>query len=200
MESGISRLPEHPKGPEALSAGCKTVESEVIVEVPSLLLQCRQRRGRGWSWLPRAGTRVGCIFVYSLRAIQGRAIQGQLVQCPRTRSSSDPLWNFGLRCFDLPGHVTTRKAQRGMQEGVAGQDSGHHNGCTLFASKMQAGQEGVDKVLCTRRTAVVGLLNQHRVSVTRLMIQPQVQEACTLDRFLYSRPFQLSLLKIAGEI
>ena len=31
--------------------------------------------------------------------------------------------------------------------------------------------------------------------VARLMIQPQVQEACTL-----SRPFPFSLLKIAGEI
>jgi len=35
----------------------------------------------------------------------------------------------------------------------------------------------VDKELCTRRAAVVGLVNQHR---TRLMIQIQVQEACTL--------------------
>jgi hypothetical protein len=48
---------------------------------------------------------------------------------------------------------------------------------------MQAGQEGVDKELRTRRAAVVGFVNQHRISVKRLMIQPQVQEACTLDRF-----------------
>jgi hypothetical protein len=49
-----------------------------------------------------------------------------------------------------------------MQEGVAGQDSGHHKGCTLFASKMQAGQEGVDKELCTLHAAAVVVVNPHR--------------------------------------
>ena len=34
LESGVSRLREHPKGPEALSARRATVEAEVIAEVP----------------------------------------------------------------------------------------------------------------------------------------------------------------------
>ena len=107
--------------------------------------------------------------------------------------------DFGV--FIFLGTIPPARLRDAYGRGVAGQaGGGHHKGYTLLAPTMQAGQEGVDKVLCTRRTAVVGLLNQHRVSVTRLMIQPQVQEACTLDRFLYSRPFQLSLLKIAGEI
>jgi|LauGreDrversion2_3_1035106.scaffolds.fasta_scaffold354719_1 hypothetical protein len=54
---------------------------------------------------------------------------------------------------------------------------------------MQAGQGEVHKELCTRREVVVGLVNQHRISVTRLMIQPQVQQVCTLDsfNFVYQR-------------
>jgi len=54
LESGISRLRGHPEGPEAHTSGCATLESEVMVEVPSLLLQCRQCRTRGWGWLPGA--------------------------------------------------------------------------------------------------------------------------------------------------
>jgi hypothetical protein len=34
LESGFSRLREHPEGPEALSARCTTVESGIIAEVP----------------------------------------------------------------------------------------------------------------------------------------------------------------------
>ena len=48
LESGISRLREHLEGLEALEAGCATLESEVIVEVPSLLLQCKQAEQDSW--------------------------------------------------------------------------------------------------------------------------------------------------------
>ena len=45
-------------GPLNLSAGCAPPETEVITEVPSLLLQCRQCRTHGWGWLP--GVHLGC--------------------------------------------------------------------------------------------------------------------------------------------
>ena len=41
-------------GPQEMSSGCSPHESEVMVEVPSLLLQCMQCRTRGWGWLPGA--------------------------------------------------------------------------------------------------------------------------------------------------
>jgi hypothetical protein len=95
--------------------------------------------------------------------------------------------DFGVLIF--LGTLPPARLRDADRRGVAGQAGGHHKGCTLLAPTMQAGQGEVHKELCTRREVVVGLVNQHRISVTRLMIQPQVQQVCTLDsfNFVYQR-------------
>ena len=44
----------------------------------------------------------------------------------------------------------------------AGQCGGHHRGSARLAPTMQAWHGGVDKNLCMRLAAVVGVMNQHR--------------------------------------
>jgi hypothetical protein len=95
LESFISRLRGHPEGPEALSARCSTVETEVIAEVPLATPQCMQFRSRG-----RAGQGG---WVFTARA--GRLIPFQkftvcfFVLCNRHRFNRVPGSSLGIACL-----------------------------------------------------------------------------------------------------
>jgi len=90
--------------------------------------------------------------------------------------------NFGLWSGKIPEHVATRKAMIRIQEG--GRRSGRrssHGLCASLAPIMQAGLEGVDKELCTRRAAVANCHDS--VPSTRNLHSSPFHQACTLVRF-----------------
>ena len=101
--------------------------------------------------------------------------------------------DFGVLIF--LGTLPPARPRDAYRRGVADQAGGHNKGCTLLAPTMQAGQEGVDKELRTRRAAVVGLVNQHR---TKRLACDTFDDSDPSTRGLYATPSQLLFIKDSG--
>jgi len=108
--------------------------------------------------------------------------------CDKSVTVTPRQWVFGLWSGDLHGNVTTRKSPRRIHE------SGRHPMSEVVmrvfpARSYNAGRAGlVDGGLCTRHTVMVWCF------VTRL--PDPLDDSDPSTRGLYSRPFQLCVLKI----